>query len=79
MWLAVNGSKHPGKIMQPVLTRWQCVGECLVKFLAHVDKYVLFARKVKDTYKTGNSKCDIASDFLSLIKEKVLVTMAYFL
>ena len=50
-----------------------------MKFLKHKEKHIVFARKVKETCKTGNSKCDIASDFLSLVKEEVLVTMACFL
>ena len=34
---------------------------------------------MRDTCKTGNSKCDIASNFLSLVKEEVLVAIVYFL
>ena len=32
-WLAANERKHPERIMQPVLGRWSCVGECVVKLL----------------------------------------------
>ena len=37
------------------------------------------ATKIKDTFKVGSSKCDVASDFLSLVREEMLVTMAYLL
>lgn len=46
VWLAVSNSAHPGKTMQPVLTRWQCAGESLAKFLNHKNKRIAFAKKV---------------------------------
>ena len=78
-WLAENRKIHPGKIMQPVLARWKYAGESLVKFLTNVETHMTFAIKVKDTHATVSSKCDISSDVLSLVNEKVLVTMTYFL
>lgn len=77
--LSVNNSTHSSKIIKPALTRWQHAGKALVKFLKCKEKHIEFAKKVKDACKTGNSECNISSNFLSLNKEKVLVTMACFL
>ena len=79
VWLAANDFEYPGKKMQPVLTRWSYVRECLVKSLDNMKVCMKFATKIKDLYKAGNSKGDISSDFLSLVREDVLVSMAWFL
>ena len=77
--LAVNGTIHSGKIIQPVLAHWKYTGKYLVKFLPNIEKQITFARKEKYTHKTGSSKYYVANDFLSLVNEKVLVTLACFL
>ena len=65
--------------MKPVLNQWSYVGECIVKLLGNMNSCIKFATKIKKTYEAGNIKCDIDSDFLSLVREDALVPIACFL
>ena len=65
--------------MKPVINQWSYVGECIVKLLGNMNSCIKFATKIKDTYEAGNIECDIDSDFLSLVREYVLLPMTSFL
>ena len=71
LWKEMMRKPFPGKIKQPVLTRWECVGEAVAHFLNHLSDHMSFAESSKNPCKVGNVRCDIASDFLSLVREKV--------
>ena len=79
VWKKIIKKPYPGKIKQPVLTRWEFVGEAMVQFLKNKADYAQFAETTKNTYNVGHSRCDVASDFFTLSKENTLMTMAHYL
>ena len=63
VWKETLHKPFPGKIKQPVLIRWEHVGEAVAHFLNHLSDCVSFAESSKNACKVGNVRCDIASDF----------------
>lgn len=50
LWKKVAEKNYIGKLMQPVLTRWEYVGECLIKFFQHKEDYIVFAKSIRNTF-----------------------------
>ena len=71
--------KHPGKIKEPVLAYWEHVGESVVQFLQHENDHMKFVEVTKNTYEVGHARCDTASDFVRLVREDVVLTIACYL
>lgn len=61
------------------VNRWEYVGECLTKFYSIQEDQIIFAKAIRNSYKSDSAKNEIASEFLSLVKEEVLISIGLFL
>ena len=72
---------HPlvKKMQAPVHTRWEHIGNACCQFVSKVDGFRSMSIAITNTEKSASQRNKVASDLCSLLQEKSLVTMAYFL
>ena len=81
VWNTVNAETYQNRMTQPVLTRWDHVGQSCSQFTERKDGFERMARFVLQK-RVGSFKDEIkkiATDLLDLIMQPELITMSYFI